>query len=240
MDLVRNAFELLTGHAPKDEVVALVGEVASAAELRNKILRSPRLYARVPEFCIGYEIVQLRRARARGSIRIVVGAAGTQVAGWVSTNQHSLDLLREATWHAFLEPDSVQAILAEHVWEHLDEEGGRRALATCFTFLKPGGHLRIAVPDALHPSQEYRNYAGVGGMFNHKVFYDHRLLGAALESVGFVPKLLEYWTEDGEFIHQPWSKDDGPVARSRWNDRRNADGKPNFTSLIVDGVKPPA
>jgi predicted SAM-dependent methyltransferase len=238
MDLVRNAFELLTGHAPKDEIVDLVGPVASAAELRKKILRTPRLYARMPELRIGYEIVQLRRARASGNIKIVVGAAGTQFAGWVSTNQHTLDLLREATWHAFLDPGSVEMILAEHVWEHLDADEGRRALATCFKFLKPSGHLRIAVPDALHPSDEYRAYSGVGGKHNHRIFYDHRSLSDVLGSVGFVPRLLEYWTEAGDFLRNDWNMDDGPIARSFLRDKRNADGKPNFTSLIVDAVKP--
>jgi predicted SAM-dependent methyltransferase len=94
------------------------------------------------------------------------------------------------------------------------------------------------VPDALHPDPAYRAYAGKGGPHNHQIFYDHGMLAETLQRVGFRAEKLEYWTEGGAFVGNPWDPAEGRIARSRWNDRRNADGKPNFTSLIVDGVKP--
>lgn len=47
-----------------------------------------------------------------------------------------------------LGPDGlVDAFLAEHVWEHLSLEDAHRAARNCHEFLRPGGRLRLAVPD---------------------------------------------------------------------------------------------
>lgn len=41
----------------------------------------------------------------------------------------------------------ADAFLAEHVWEHLSLEDAHRATRNCYRFLRPGGRLRLAVPD---------------------------------------------------------------------------------------------
>lgn len=43
--------------------------------------------------------------------------------------------------------DTVDAVYASHVLEHLDPAEGRRLLAECRRILKPGGIARIVVPD---------------------------------------------------------------------------------------------
>ena len=50
---------------------------------------------------------------------------------------------------------SIDAILAEHVWEHLAEEEGLAAAKCCYRYLRPGGYLRVAVPDGFHPDANF-------------------------------------------------------------------------------------
>ena len=174
--------------------------------------------------------------------RIVVGAARTAYPGWASTDRATLDLLRRDDFARHWEPDSREAFLAEHVWEHLSEEQGRRAAANCFEFLRSGGRLRIAVPDGLNPDAEYREYVRPGGTGSgaddHKILYTAASLKALLESVGFACTLLEFWDEAGEFHATEWDDSQGHIMRSRHFDSRNQDGGLRYTSLIIDALKP--
>lgn len=100
--------------------------------------------------------VNLRRVRRRqlenalqnlSPIKIIVGANETSFEGWVSTNKDTLNLLVEKNWANYFKHASIDALFAEHVWEHLTLEDGAKACRNCFEYLKPGGLLRIAVPD---------------------------------------------------------------------------------------------
>jgi predicted SAM-dependent methyltransferase len=179
------------------------------------------------------------RAQAQ---RIIVGAGNTAYDGWFSTNEDTLNLLRRADFAAYWEPGTREAFLAEHVWEHLSYEDGCRAAAHCFAFLRPGGRLRLAVPDGLKPDPAYREYVRPGGSGpgadDHKVLYTARTLTDLLEAAGFTCTLLEYWDEDGHFHATDWNPADGQIMRSRRFDSRNQDGVLRYTSLIADGVKP--
>jgi predicted SAM-dependent methyltransferase len=59
--------------------------------------------------------------------------------------------------------NSITAILAEHVWEHLTFEEGVQAAKNCYKYLKPGGYVRCAVPDGYFPDEEYQNIVKIGG-----------------------------------------------------------------------------
>src|SRR5687768_4115575 len=99
---------------------------------------------------------QLRRALSTNpSPRLVIGASGRYDPGWIPTEKDFLNLLHPNDWNQFFPPNSVAALLAEHVWEHLTPDEARTAADTCFTYLRPGGYLRIAVPDGLHPDPAY-------------------------------------------------------------------------------------
>jgi hypothetical protein len=50
-----------------------------------------------------------------------------------------------------------------HVWEHLTYDEGIQAAKICCEYLKPGGYIRCAVPDALFPNEEYQNIVKIGG-----------------------------------------------------------------------------
>lgn len=187
---------------------------------------------------------RLTRSLANTSRKqIVVGAGAKREAGWIATQMQYLDLLKPAHWEGFFQPDSIDAILAEHVWEHLTVEEGRIAAHTCFKYLRPGGYLRIAVPDGLHPSPTYREWVRVGGASpmqvanDHKVLYDHRMLSEVFESAGFRVHLYEYFDEAGSFQYQEWDPKRGKIWRSKRFDSRNSEGKLVFTSIILDAVK---
>ena len=65
-----------------------------------------------------------------------------------------------------------------------------------------------------------------------------RAMSKSLEKAGFTVNLLEYYDESGQFHHNPWKREDGFIKRSEDFDPRNTNGELNYTSLIIDAVKP--
>jgi predicted SAM-dependent methyltransferase len=182
--------------------------------------------------------LRLARAARRHPIRLIIGASGTNQRGWIASDRAYLDLLKPEQWTRYFEPSSITAVLAEHVWEHLTPEDGRAAAMTIRRFLRPGGHLRWAVPDGLHPDPEYVNWVrpnGTGpGADDHKVLYTYESAKNLFSSVGFQVELLEFWDETGTFHGHPWNPTDGYVKRTAKNDPRNQDGTLRYTSLLLD------
>lgn len=183
----------------------------------------------------------LLRENERNPIKIVIGSGQRYTDGWVPTEQHFLDLLKVKTWTKHFEKNGIDGLLAEHVWEHLTPEQGKIAAQTCYTFLKKGGHLRVAVPDGFHPNSEYIDYVKPGGhgagADDHKVLYNYKSFRTLFTENGFEVKLLEYFDENGKFQNTSWDLCDGYIHRSIRYDERNQDGNPNYTSLILDAIK---
>jgi predicted SAM-dependent methyltransferase len=184
---------------------------------------------------------RIKNAAKSGYCRLVVGASGIYQKGWIPTEIENLNLLKSEDWQQYFTGNSVDAILAEHVWEHLTFEEGVLAAQMCFRYLKPDGYLRVAVPDGLHPDPVYIAYVRPGGdgpgADDHKILYTHRTLRELFESVGFHVDLLEYFDENGEFHCNDWKSDDGHIYRSRRFDKRNSKGELRYTSLIIDARK---
>jgi predicted SAM-dependent methyltransferase len=180
--------------------------------------------------------------RMGGSLRVIIGANRKVQRGWIGTEIYNLNILHHADWARYFSPQSIDALLAEHVWEHLTPEQGRRAAELCFDYLKPGGYLRLAVPDGCFPEPDYIEYVRPGGngpsADDHKVIYTEQSLAAVLKSAGFTVSALEYYSESGEFCARDWSTDDGYIERSTKNPRRRWFGSLQYTSLVVDAVKP--
>lgn len=178
-------------------------------------------------------------------LRIIIGAGEQRYPGWIATQKRDLDLLAPESWARQHRPGTIDALLCEHVWEHLNEMEGRAAAAICFRFLKPGGYLRVAVPDGNFPEPDYQRGIQVGGpgpvdhpAADHKIVYDYRRLADVFESAGFEVDVLEYCDESGRFHYNQWDPDDGTIYRSLLSDHRNRDGKLGFVSLIMDARKP--
>lgn len=185
----------------------------------------------------------LKKATDAGEpIQLVVGAGRTGYEGWISTNINSLNLLDAADWASTVGAIRLDRVLAEHVWEHLSPADGIIALRNVADHLKPGGRVRIAVPDGHHPDADYIAHVKPGGIGpgadDHKILYTAEILESAMREAGLVPEVLEHWDATGTFHAKEWDPADGKVVRSLKFDSRNAGGVLKYTSLIVDGVKP--
>jgi predicted SAM-dependent methyltransferase len=188
---------------------------------------------------------QVSRLAASGEpIRIIIGAGlADRDPGWIPTDVQYLDLLDDRDWQRAFGDHRIDALLAEHVWEHLTPADGRTAAAQCLKYLKPGGRLRIAVPDANHPDPAYYEFVRPGGpgpgASDHKILYTYQTLGDMLRDVGFEVDLLEYYDAEGNFHRTPWNQTDGRIMRcDGFKEPKPDGGYMNYTSLLVDGRKP--
>lgn len=175
-------------------------------------------------------------------LNIIIGAGGFTYPGWISTEQRNLDLLDIPKWDYLFLQHPITRILAEHVWEHLSEQDGYKAAENCYKHLCSGGVLRIAVPDGYCPNLSYIEAVKPGGTGagadDHMVLYTLTSLTQQLKMVGFIVNPLEYYDEYGCFHAVSWNPDDGLVTRSLHFDSRNQNGSREYTSLIVDAIKP--
>jgi predicted SAM-dependent methyltransferase len=180
------------------------------------------------------------RTRKR-PLRLVIGASGIYNAGWTPSDVRYLNLLNEAHWKAYFDEASIDAMFAEHVWEHLTVDEGLAAAQRCFRYLKPEGYIRVAVPDGFHPDADYIEHVKPGGngpgADDHKVLYNHRSFADIFEKAGFRVSLLEYFNSEGKFHYEEWNPEDGTINRSSRFDTRNIGGTLNYTSIILDAHK---
>jgi predicted SAM-dependent methyltransferase len=106
-----------------------------------------------------------RKAQAlavKGDIRLHLGCGGERKAGWVN-----IDLLGDpvdVAWNLArslpFESSSVAAIFHEHLIEHLPLDAGDSFMQECYRVLRPGGILRVGVPDAGRLIQSYSGDRG--------------------------------------------------------------------------------
>lgn len=178
-------------------------------------------------------------------INIIIGAGATTQDGWISTQESELDLLNEDDFARMFAQESVDAFLAEHVWEHMTLAEGRIAARTCYRYLKPGGYIRVAVPDANFRNEAYQQMVQIGGpgpadhpAASHKIVYDYRTLVSVFEDAGYEVALLEYCDDHGDFHYRYWNPDDGRIGRSYRFDTRNSAEHLGMVSIIIDAFKP--
>ncbi|EPR09413.1 class I SAM-dependent methyltransferase [Ruminiclostridium papyrosolvens] len=178
-------------------------------------------------------------------MKVIIGAGQIRYEGWIPTQENELNLLSITDWNKLFSVESIDAILAEHVWEHLTYEEGVLAAINCYKYLKPGGYIRCAVPDINFRNDWYQNMVQVGGpgpiehpAATHKIVYDYQTLENVFKSAGFIVSLLEYCDENGDFHYTYWNESDGKVGRSFRFDTRNSLEKLGMVSIIIDARKP--
>ena len=97
-----------------------------------------------------------------------------------------------------LNVNSVDFIYSSHFFEHLFKDDAAALLKSCARALKPGGTIRISIPDLAYAISLYGfrrkkemldDYFFVEGkgsyLARHKYMYDYDLLKEALEQAGF-------------------------------------------------------
>jgi predicted SAM-dependent methyltransferase len=180
-------------------------------------------------------------ARRSDVLRVVIGSSGWSDRGWIATDVEFLDVTNESHWARFCEPGTVDAILAEHVWEHLLPEDASRGAEMCHKYLRRGGYLRVAVPDGCHPDARYIERVKPGGTgagaHDHKTLYTYQTLSATFSGVGCEINLLEYFDDAGRFHCKDWDPSGGVIRRSFRFDERNRNGATRYTSIILDAYK---
>ncbi|WP_430786664.1 class I SAM-dependent methyltransferase [Virgibacillus flavescens] len=178
-------------------------------------------------------------------IKVVIGAGGyNNNPGWIHTQEEEVNLLDVTTWQRNFAENSVTAILAEHVWEHLTYEEGAEAAKICRQFLKKNGYVRCAVPDGYFQNEEYQNIVKIGGpglkdhpAASHKIVHNYHTLSKMFEETGFEVELIEYCDESGKFHYNNWDGKDGVIFRSKQFDPRNEGDDVVVPSLILDAFK---
>lgn len=166
---------------------------------------------------------RLRSAGEGGGVKLNVGAGGTAYEGWLSAEKHHLDITRPDKFSRILRGVRVHRVLAEHVIEHVYREEFERFLRGIKPFMLPGGTVRIAVPDAMHPSEYVRILTQPGGLEpgadDHKEFYSIATMSEIADSIGCALEPVEYFDEEGMFhrVADDWTR--GYISRSFENYR---------------------
>ncbi len=128
-----------------------------------------------------------------------------------------------------IQSDSVDTVLSEHFFEHIPAQYGVLLVNECLRILKPGGNLRIAVPDYGSP----KNKKAFLNKFDPK-HTDHvefptydwvKKLAASSEAKNY--SISNYW--QGSMFHFcPTDYSLGWVKRTVENDKRN------YRNILMD------
>ena len=138
-------------------------------------------------------------ATANGhSIKLNIGAGSSSIPGFTAVDRK---LGLEAYPLAYAD-NSVDEIRASHVLEHFSFGDAMKALHDWVRVLKPGGRIRIAVPDfdkCVNSSDPDRVFFMMGGQQDeddfHRSAYDRKRLSDYMENAGLVN--IKEWQTDG-------------------------------------------
>lgn len=185
-------------------------------------------------------------------MRIIVGAGNTMQEGWHALQHSDLDIRVREQWQRLFAPASLEAVLSEHVIEHLTEHEAEAAARNVYEFLRRGGHWRIAVPDGFHPDKNYYDWVAPGSEGErylqrfrgnepgHKTLWNHQTLTRMLIDHGFTVMPREWFDQAGRFHKTRWLAAHGQVwrcAESCWSKFLSLWVGAPYTSLIVDAFK---
>ncbi len=80
-------------------------------------------------------------------------------SGWLKGAQGSADwsgvTWKDVTRGLPFADDSVEKIYSSHFLEHIPEKKGKHVVGECFRVLRPGGRMRLVVPDLLFHAERY-------------------------------------------------------------------------------------
>jgi len=111
-------------------------------------------------------------------MKVNLGCGGNKLDGWINYDSE-VDISKPLPF----ENDSIDMILMEHCWEHIDPHSAVRCLDECRRVLKTGGVLRLCVPvlDELEGEHARDIIFGNG----HQAAYSRTLVRSLLRIVGF-------------------------------------------------------
>jgi predicted SAM-dependent methyltransferase len=120
-----------------------------------------------------------------------------------------------------LPDNSVTRILSEDFLEHITVEEIKALLRECFRLLKPGGMMRIGVPDYGNPKDYPYLLKGSDPRFPRHVTLTHYQLMKRLIEESPFPRceFYHYW-DNGKFVYKEIDYSLGMVKRTPDNDPR--------------------
>jgi len=147
---------------------------------------------------------RLAQLRDSPELRLHLGSGFVPKEGWIDIDLAGApaDLVWNLKHGIPFGDGTVEAVFHEHLLEHLSLHAGFRLTTDCHRALKPGGVLRVAVPNAgaclrSHAGIDAPDWArsrptpmlAVQALFyehGHHAMYDEQLLVAVLAAAGFV------------------------------------------------------
>jgi glycosyltransferase involved in cell wall biosynthesis/predicted SAM-dependent methyltransferase len=128
-------------------------------------------------------------------VKLNLGSFTVMARNWL--NVDILDLTEYARQNSYLfkqhdvttgipcDSNSVDAIVSSHLLEHLTRKDGLKLLTECFRILKPGGILRVAIPDAKILARYYANSYNGDTSFKKQFGYNEGVKSATDEAEAF-------------------------------------------------------
>lgn len=178
---------------------------------------------------------QIAEASAKGAIKIILGAGDTRYDGWIATDLPHFNILNENDWHYIFRNYEADNLLVEHVFEHLTKFQVKTVLQFCHTWLKPGGCLRIAVPDSNHPDANYLKLT-LPPADDHQSSWNIDSFTTLLKECGFKVVPLEYYSGNKQLCTFGIDEQNGQITRSIQKGYINSN-VPGYSSLIIDAFK---
>lgn len=195
------------------------------------------------------EVIADYLSRTGGPRGLNLGCGGNTIPGWVNIDAdlpHHVDIL----WNLcdglpFIPDSSFDFIYSEHFLEHIDRKSALNLMSECRRVLKPGGVVRIAMPDLdevlrayrdgdKHPSVNESFAEEFGGVFHTR----GELLNIAMRAWGHT---YLYNVEDAILLLQAAGLSDvksAPHLQSEHPLLANRETRPQYqSSLIVEGTK---
>ena len=154
----------------------------------------------------GWQRRVAKRLARQTPLRLNFGCGTLRLEGWINVDLIGLpvDLSWDIRRPLPFEEDTVEAIFHEHVLEHIDAYRGYHFLKECHRILKPGGVMRIVLPDAarymgsyLDPEHKFLNswrgprFTAMLAVqeefygFGHCAMYDYETLALFCRVIGF-------------------------------------------------------
>lgn len=147
-----------------------------------------------------------RRLALRSVLKLNLGCGTLPLKDWVNVDLAGLpvDLVWDLRCPLPFPSNSVDTIFHEHVMEHMAPHQGYMLMKECYRLLKPGGVLRIVMPDAnkyirsyIDPENEFINSWRPGRFtpmialqeefygFGHRAIYDSTTVQLFCRTAGF-------------------------------------------------------
>ena len=177
----------------------------------------------------------IARQASRGDVKVILGASHTQFPGWIPSDLPHFNIVDRSHWKFLFRSHCASNLLAEHVFEHLTVDQVKQALRHCHDWMKPGGCLRIAVPDANHANPEYLKMT-LPPADGHLSAWNYETFSNVLAECGFRAIPLEYYSHDKHLVKVPFDSVNGPVSRSLQQGYVHHEIR-DYSSLVIDAIR---